>query len=669
LHPAIERREEVALRDIRQTRSYKDVEAFYRHIMGPSFGRITQPEQLAVSPDGKTVAFAGRSYEELKGHGTTRIAAVPFAGGEVRTLTNGPNDDHSPAWSPDGRTLAFLSDRATKDEAQLYLLSGDVGEARPAPKVKGIVEYIAWSPDGTRILMGVAEEGAELAGAQGSGRETITEDLPGWMPQVRSTSSPAGWRRLYMYDVANDAVSVWSRDGLNVWEAAWAGPHDVVAVASEDPGEASWYRSPLVMIDDSGKERLLYESDEDQLGYAVASDDGELIAVIEAFCSDRYIVAGEIVIVSPTGELLRRLHFDDLDATYLVWHGRTLFAAGLSDLNNKVVRHDFDADSTRTILDTTGCISPIFNPVIYGAPTGVVAVAHAHDRPYALVHLDDSERVIASFEDEATGRVLSMMGTMETVSWDAPDGLEIHGYLVTPEGDGPHPTITFVHGGPVGAQQNWWMMRDPMVPLLVGRGYAAFFPNPRGSSGRGRDFAIKVKGDMGGGDATDVISGVEALVERGIADPERLGVTGGSYGGFMSCELVTQTDMFKASVPIAPVSNFISQHNTSNIGAWDQEFITEPFTVPGGKYHEQSPIMFVDRVTTPTFLTAGAADRCTPPTQAWEFHQALEERGVETDVAIYPNEGHGVRNFPAIIDHDARVLAWFDRHVKGALPE
>jgi dipeptidyl aminopeptidase/acylaminoacyl peptidase len=170
---------------------------------------------------------------------------------------------------------------------------------------------------------------------------------------------------------------------------------------------------------------------------------------------------------------------------------------------------------------------------------------------------------------------------------------------------------------------------------------------------------------MGGADAKDLIAGVEALVQRGIADRDRLGVTGGSYGGFMSCELVTQTDMFKAAVPIAPVSNFISQHNTSNIGAWDEEFITEPFTVPGGRYHQHSPVMFVDNVTTPTFLTAGAVDRCTPPTQAIEFHQALADRGVETDLAIYPNEGHGVRNYPAIIDHDARLVAWFDRHVKG----
>ena len=659
------------MKDIRGTQVYKEVEAYYRSIMEPSFGKVARPEQPVASTS--RVAFSGRIFEKLEGKGHTRICAVPFSPSDgdaasVTQLTNGPNDDHSPAWSPDGKTLAFLSDRVREGEAQLYLLGEDTAEARPAPTIKGTVEYIAWSPDGTRILMGVAEEGAEIAGAQGSGKEKTHDDLPKWMPEVRSSRDPAGWRRLYMYDVQQNEVAVWSREGLNVWEAAWCGPHEVVAVASEDPGEDTWYRSPLVMIDDSGKERLLFESSEWQLGWAAASPDGELVSVIEAFCSDRLIVAGDVRILSPTGEILRSLEFDDMDVTYTIWVGRTLYCAGTSNLDTKLVVHDFDANETREVVTTPGSYSPTFLPLIFPAPDGVLSVAQAYDRPYEIVHLGPGgERSIVSFADEATARIKQIGGRMQTVSWEAPDGREIFGYLVTPDGDreGPYPLIMFVHGGPVGSWQNMWMMRDPSVPLMVDRGYAAFFPNPRGSSGRGQEFARQVRHDMGGGDAKDLIAGVQALVDRGIADGDRLGVTGGSYGGFMSCELVTQTDMFKAAVPIAPVSDFISQHNTSNIGAWDQEFIGEPFTVPGGEYHQRSPLMGVDSVTTPTFLTAGAVDRCTPPTQAWEFHQALAERGIETDLAIYPNEGHGVRNFPAIIDHDARLVAWFERHLRG----
>jgi dipeptidyl aminopeptidase/acylaminoacyl peptidase len=169
-----------------------------------------------------------------------------------------------------------------------------------------------------------------------------------------------------------------------------------------------------------------------------------------------------------------------------------------------------------------------------------------------------------------------------------------------------------------------------------------------------------VVGDMGGADAEDLMAGIEALVERGIADPDRIGVTGGSYGGFMSAWLVTRTDRFAASVSLAPVIDWYSQHWTSNIGFWDRTFLGED-PGPGGAYYARSPVMFADRVTTPTMLLAGSEDRCTPPGQAIEFHQALREHGVETALVIYPGEGHGVRKLPASIDLCARAIGWFER--------
>jgi dipeptidyl aminopeptidase/acylaminoacyl peptidase len=204
-------------------------------------------------------------------------------------------------------------------------------------------------------------------------------------------------------------------------------------------------------------------------------------------------------------------------------------------------------------------------------------------------------------------------------------------------------------------------MGSHIVPLLVSRGFAVFHPNPRGSSGRGPQFARLVCGQMGGDDTQDLIAGVQELVNRGVADPERLGVFGGSYGGFMSSWLVTQTDIFAAAVPQAPVTDWYSQHLTSNIAVFDRLFLdADPYT-GGGAYFERSPAFLASRVKTPVLLTAGGLDECTPPTQAIEFHRALREHGVETALAIYPQEGHGVRTFPAVIDQAARVLAWFER--------
>lgn len=175
-----------------------------------------------------------------------------------------------------------------------------------------------------------------------------------------------------------------------------------------------------------------------------------------------------------------------------------------------------------------------------------------------------------------------------------------------------------------------------------------------------------VYGDMGGADARDVVDGVESLVERGVADRDKLGVMGGSYGGFMTAWLVTQTDMFAAAVAISPVTDWYSQHFQSNIGFFDAAFLQDNVTTPAGEYFKRSPVMFAGNVRTPTLLTAGETDRCTPPGQAVEFYQALMQHGVETELVLYPQEGHGVRDWPAFIDFSTRIVEWFDRHMPPA---
>ena len=169
-----------------------------------------------------------------------------------------------------------------------------------------------------------------------------------------------------------------------------------------------------------------------------------------------------------------------------------------------------------------------------------------------------------------------------------------------------------VHGGPVGAYQRGWSMRDPAVPLLVSRGYAVLHPNPRGSSGRGREFAAAVVGDMGGADTWDYLSGIDAMVERGIADPARIGTMGVSYGGFMSAWLVTQDQRFRAAVAGSPVTEWYSFTFTTNIPGWGLWFLdnADP-EATGNQVHTRSPVLHASKAGTPTLLTAGARDRCT----------------------------------------------------------
>ena len=245
------------------------------------------------------------------------------------------------------------------------------------------------------------------------------------------------------------------------------------------------------------------------------------------------------------------------------------------------------------------------------------------------------------------------------MTWTAPDGLRIDGLLRTPAGDGPFPLLLLVHGGPVGAVTDRWV--GTTNAMLHARGYAMLMPNPRGSSGRGRAFAERVVGDMGGEDTKDLLAGVDAMVAAGVADPERIGIYGGSYGGFMSAWLPTQDARFKAAVAISPVTDWYSEHFNSSLIDWVGDFLRDTPEEPGGEHHRRSPVLMGDALRTPTLLTAGGHDRATPPGQAVEMFRALRARGVPSEVVIYPGEGHGVRDLPAVLDLVTRTLRWFER--------
>jgi dipeptidyl aminopeptidase/acylaminoacyl peptidase len=244
--------------------------------------------------------------------------------------------------------------------------------------------------------------------------------------------------------------------------------------------------------------------------------------------------------------------------------------------------------------------------------------------------------------------------------WQSADGLEIEGLLLVPQGDGPHPVVMNVHGGPVYLWRASWLGRFGIPFLhLLRQGMAVFLPNPRGSSGRGLAFAHRVVGDMGGRDTADYLTGLDHIVELGMADPTRLAVTGISYGGYMASWLVTQDQRFRAAVVVSPMTNLVTQHLLSNIPHFVEAFVVDEIDDLSGTYASRSPLHFARQVRTPTLLIAGRLDRCTPAVEAEQFYQALVRYGVDTELAVYPEEGHGIRKFPAVIDYTVRLAEWF----------
>jgi dipeptidyl aminopeptidase/acylaminoacyl peptidase len=658
-------------RDVRGSATYEKVLDLYHHIYQPGSGLISDASEISVSADGRLALFSGTIVEKLEGLPPTRICKIELGTGATEIVTSGSHVDRSPKFAPVGTAAAFLSDRQREGDFQLYLLDAETGEIRPTPSPDGWVEYFHWSPSGKRILMGVAGHGADVAGGQGAvTSKSVEGEVPAWFPSFDDGQGHHLWRNLYVYEVDTNELKKIPCDGINVWESAWVGETMVAAVCSNGPGEGLWYTAEVELIEvESGSHRLLYHP-QDQIGLPAANPCGSVVALVEAVCSDRWIVAGDLLIGDVSNCSMRAIDTKGVDVTYVEWRSdKLLLVAGHRGPETVVGYFDLVETSFVETWSSQSVTTGGFYVTVSGFDANgsfaMIAEGFMMAPEVAIVERG-KYRAIRSFQLHVPDQY-QQIASIESITWQAPDGLAIQGWLIRPKAKAPHPLIVGLHGGPVWQTRPFWLSRrSALVLTLVEQGYAFLFPNPRGSSGFGRAFARKVVGDLGGADTFDHLSGVDHLIAAGLVDAKRMAVTGGSYGGFMTAWLITQDDRFAAAVAVAPVANHVSEHLISNIPHFVQLFLADKLTNLDGKYYSRSPILFADRVKTPCMNVAGDLDRCTPPEEAVQFHRALLENGVESVLLIYPGEGHGVRRWPAAIDYYTRLIEWFTAHLGTA---
>ena len=658
--------------DIRSTDLYRRAEEYFLQLHQPGFGAISDATDPALSPRGDQVAFTGHTLHRLEDEAHTCIAVVDLETGGTHRLTGPGGQQRMPRWSPTGDHLAFLADRTTKGRFQLEIIerASDGGFGPPAPlaEIPGTLESLAWSPAGDAVVVLAAPLGADAAGAQGSGTVGGDEELPGWMPEVDGGARSRFPRRAWI--VPLDAAPREASPGdLNVWEIAWAGTGSLVAVASDRPEEAAWFESRLVRIDlASGAVRTLLEPTP-ELGLPCASPSGRWIAVVVGSCSDRTVVAGDLVVLDSGHESTRTIDTEGTDVTWCGWLDEdVLIYAGQRGLRTVIGEAGPGGSCIRWESENTcGRRYPGLGPLA-GSTLALVREGYESPPEVALLAPDDQEpRVLTVLAHDGHRSLVRRAGRTESISWTAPDGVEVEGILAIPElGTPPYPLVVYVHGGPVWAWRNRWTMGYDFTPILTTAGIAVLHPNPRGSSGRGEEFRAAVLGDLGGAESGDVLSGVDALVAKSLADPDRLGVIGGSHGGFMASWLIGIDDRFAAAVAYSPVTDWRTFHLTSNDPEFCRRFLTGDPEDPRSQYTTRSPVRNAVTVSTPTLLLAGGRDRITPPGQATEFHGALQAVGVESVCVVYPEEGHGVRRFPARIDAAARITHWFSHHFRLA---
>jgi dipeptidyl aminopeptidase/acylaminoacyl peptidase len=457
----------------------------------------------------------------------------------------------------------------------------------------------------------------------------------------------------------------------------------LAVVVAGEPTAAAWYDCRLARLDlQSGEVTTLYAPPAGrQVARPAPSPDGELVAFVSCSWSDPGIAGGDLWIVpaaggaaQPARNLTEGVTFSINSAAWLP-DGRTLLYDAFDDNQTSIglVRLDGGADEPgwqRLWRAPCGLGYAGLNAAF---PTG--PDAGSGEALFAVVRDDAREpgdvwlgrladgaldwRRLTDLHGEARS---ALVAGYEDVRWTANDGLAIGGLLMRPAGTtGPAPLVVIVHGGPTAMAGPRFLTRGmaALAPLLTARGIAVLLPNYRGSNGRGVAFAEANRGDMGGADFTDILVGVDHLIATGVADPARLGIGGWSYGGFMTMWSVTQTDRFAAAVAGAGIANWVSFHGGSILHTWDRIFYAADPYDRAGIYVQRSPVFAIDAVRTPTLVLHGDADRDVPADQGREFFRALKDRGVETQLVLYPGAAHGPQEPRHIRDVIERSLAWF----------
>ena len=620
---------------------------------GPARAQLT-PEQaldrkqlsdVRYSPDGRRVAFA--VAEPMHGATpNTNLWVCDTRTKEVRRFTSSTKTDRSPRWSPDGKTLAFLSNRG--EETQIHLLSLEGGDARPLTTGKNPVTEFAWSPDGKQIAFLAPEPKTD----DEERREKDKDDA-----HVVDTADKL--RRLWVADAQSGAVRQVTKGAWETRSIEW-GPDGktIYAIATDRPHADQWLDRIVAISASDGAVRDIH-APRGPFGDLHVSRDGTLLAFVGARVDGPE--PHDLYVVPVNGGSARNLTAASLD--------------------RQILDYKWTADGGLLALVATGFTTRLYRVTVEGQAAALSAL------PVHPSSFDANASGDIAFAGETTTRASDLWvapqgGTAERVSnlhaawkdialtspeflrYPSFDGVEIEAALLKPQGykQGTRvPLIALIHGGPTGA---WRDRFDRWGQLLAARGYAVLYPNVRGSTGYGEKFVEMNRADWGGGDFKDVMAGVDFLIAQGIADPERLGIGGWSYGGYMSAWAITQTTRFKASIVGAGMSDLAAEYGTEQNPEYDEWFFGLPYERLD-RFMASSPIRYVKNAKTPTLILHGKEDPTDPIGQGQQLYRALKRYGVPAEFVIYPRELHPVREEKHTLDLLRRVIAWYDKYVKG----
>ncbi len=613
-----------------------------------SLQRAGSPE---ISPDGRSVAYTVRTTNWDDNAFDTQIWLADVQSGTVRQLTNSRKSSQSPAWSPDGTRLAFISDRT--DKRQIYLINPQAGDAEPLTSGDEGVERFAWSPDGRTIAYTSTEP-----------KPKAVKDREKKYGEFEVIDQEPRMTHLFLLDVAAKTTTPLTHGAFTVGSFDWSPDGREIAYdhrIDSDPANGGTADIAIVTVADGRTREVVTQAGPD--AHPVWSPDGTRLAFESSMASANYMFANRVVAtVSAAGGAPTPLTvaFDE-DPSIVAWKSSGLyFSAGERTYSN-LYRVD---PATKAIAKLGPADRAVNSGFSFSKDGAAYAYLRADAKTMAEVYV--GAKKLTDFNAQTTNWTAS---TLEVVGWKSQDGATIEGILHKPvdfDAARKYPLLVVIHGGPTGTSRAVPFSTSTYpIDVWVPRGILVLEPNYRGSSGYGEKFRSLNVRNLGVGDAWDVLSGIDALIAKGFVDPSRVGAMGWSQGGYISAFLATHdSTRFKAISVGAGISDWMTYYVNTDIHPFTRQYLgATPWDDPE-IYKKTSPITYIKQAKTPTLIQHGATDQRVPLPDAFELYQGLQDNHVPVKLIVYQGFGgigHGPskpKSYRATMDHN---LEWFDQ--------
>jgi acylaminoacyl-peptidase len=639
-----------------------------------------------IAPDGDRVVYVRNFFDIMGDRALSNLWIIDADGSRHRPLTTGDQRDGSPRWSPGGDRLLYVSTR--DGDSEMWVRWMDTGQEAKLTRLTESPSGLSWSPDGRWIAfsMFVPERTEPLA------------RMPG-KPEGADWGRP--WRVIddLIYRINGRGYLEEGHRQLFVMPAEGGTPRQITSGPFDHGGTPRWTPDGQNLIFSANRhDESDYDPENSEI-YEVAISDGSIRALTDRLGPDADPA------VSPDGSRIAYVGYDDRYQAYQVWR---LYVMNRDGSGSRLVTADFDRDVRGPVWDENGrglffqyddqgvtrigyvtldgAVTPLARDVgglSLGRPYsgGSFSIsrngrfAYTHTRPdhpadVAVGRRGRDARRLTALNDDLFGH--KELGGVEEIWYESSyDGRPVHGWIVKPPGFDPsrkYPLLLEIHGGPVA---NYGERFSAEIQLYASAGYVVLYANPRGSNSYGEEFGNLIHHAYPGQDYDDLMSGVDALIESGYVDEDRLYVTGGSGGGILTAWIVGNTDRFSAAVSAKPVINYLSFVLTADFSA---SFVKYWFAAPpweqAEQYWDRSPLSRVGNVTTPTMLLTGELDYRTPISESEQFYQALKLRKIPTALVRVPDAHHGIAARPSdLVEKVAHILAWFERYGGASDPE